>query len=55
MYNFDKYINKDNINNILNKINKEINIDIEKNQDKDNIIRIQIFHFELIIIEDIYY
>jgi len=55
MNNFDKYIHKDNTNNILNKINEEINIDIEKNQAKDNIIGIQIFHFKLIIIEDIYY
>ena len=55
MYNFNKYINKDNIEDILNKTDEIININIEENQDKNNIIGIHIFYFELIIIKNIYY
>ena len=55
MYGFNKYINKNNINNLLNKIDKKITTDIKENQDKDNIIRIQRFYFKLIVIKDIYY
>ena len=46
---------EDNIEDVLNKADEEINTDIEEDQDKDSIIGIQAFHFELIIIEDIYY
>ena len=55
MYNFDKYVDEDNIDDILNKADEEINTDIEEDHDKDSIIGIQTFHFELIIIEYIYY
>ena len=55
MHDFDEYADEDNIENVLNKADKKINTDIEENQDKDRIIGIQSFHFELIIIEDIYY
>ena len=44
-----------NIDDVLNKADEEINTDIEEYQGKDGIIGIQAFHFELIIIEDIYY
>ena len=55
MYNFNKYIDENNINNLLNKADKEIITDIKENQNKDNIIRIQRFYFKLIVIKDIYY
>ena len=55
MHDFDEYVDEDNIEDVLNKADEEINTDIEENQDKDSIIGIQAFHFELIIIEDIYY
>ena len=55
MHDFNEYVNEDNIENVLNKADKKINTDIEENQDKDSIIGIQLFHFELIIIENIYY
>ena len=43
------------IDDVLNKADEEIDTDIEEDQGKDSIIGIQAFHFELIIIEDIYY
>ena len=55
MHDFDEYVNEDNIEDVLNKADEEINTDIEEDQDKDSIIGIHSFHFELIIIEDIYY
>ena len=55
MHGFDEYVDEDNIEDVLNKADEEINTDIEEDQDKDSIIGIQAFHFELIIIEDIYY
>ena len=56
MHDFDEYVDEDNIEDVLNKADEEINTDIEEDQDKDSIIGIQAFlHFELIIIEDIYY
>ena len=51
----NEYVDEDNIEDVLNKADEEINTDIEEDQDKDSIIGIQAFHFELIIIEDIYY
>ena len=55
MHHFDEYVDEDNIEDVLNKADEEINTDIEEDQDKDSIIGIHTFHFELIIIEDIYY
>ena len=55
MHDFDEYVDEDNIEDVLNKADEEINTDIEDDQDKDSITGIQAFHFELIIIEDIYY
>ena len=55
MHDFDEYVDEDNIEDVLNKADDEINTDIEEDQDKDSIIGIRAFHFELIIIEDIYY
>ena len=55
MNDFDEYVDEDNLEDVLNKADEEINTDIEEDQDKDSIIGIQAFHFELIIIEDIYY
>ena len=55
MHDFDEYVDEDNIEDVLNKADEEINTDIEEDPDKDSIIGIQTFHFELIIIEDIYY
>ena len=54
MHDFDEYVDED-IEDVLNKADEEINTDIEEDQDKESIIGIQAFHFELIIIEDIYY
>ena len=51
MHDFDEY----NIEHVLNKADKKINTDIKENQNKNSIIGIQSFHFELIIIENIYY
>ena len=55
MHDFDEYVDESNIEDVLNEADEEINADIEENQDKDSIIGIQAFHFESIIIEDIYY
>ena len=55
MHDFDEYVDEDSIEDVLNKADEEINTDIEEDQDKDSIIGIQAFHFELISIEDIYY
>ena len=55
MHDFDEYVDEDNIEDVSNKADEEINTDIEEDQDKDSIIGIQAFHFELIVIEDIYY
>ena len=55
MHDFDEYVDKDNVDEILEKAVEEIKTDTEEDQDKDSIIGIQAFHFELIIIEDIYY
>ena len=55
MHDFDEYVDEDNVDEILEKAVEEIKTDIEEDQDKDSIIGIQTFHFELIIIEDIYY
>ena len=55
MHDFDEYVDEDNIEDVLNKADEEINADIEEDQDKDSILGIQAFHFELIIIEDICY
>ena len=55
MNDFDEYVDEDNIKDVLNKAAEEIQEDIEKDQDKDSMIGIQAFHFELVIIEDIYY
>ena len=52
MNDFDEYIDEDNIDEILNKTVEEINEDIEDDEDKDNIIGIQAFHFKLVIIEN---
>ena len=54
MNDFDEYVDEDNVDEILEKTVEEIRTDIE-DQDKDSIIEIQAFHFELVIIEDIYY
>ena len=55
MHDFDEYVDEDNVDEILEKAVEEIKTDTEEDQDKDSIIGIQAFHFELIIIEDIYY
>jgi len=57
MNDFDEYVDEDDIDgdDVLNKADEEINTDIEEDQDKDSTIGIHTFHFELIIIEDIYY
>ena len=55
MHDFDEYVDENNVDEILEKAVEEIKTDIEEDQDKDSIIGIQAFHFELIIIEDIYY
>ena len=55
MNGFDEYVDKDNIDYVLDKAVEEIQEDIDEDYDKDSIIGIQAFHFELIIIEDIYY
>ena len=55
MNDFDEYVDEDNVDELLEKAVEEIKADIEEDQDKDSIIGIQAFHFELIIIEDIYY
>ena len=56
MNDFDEYLDEDNIETILEKAVEEIQTDIEEDQDKDSIIGIQAFqfHFELVIIEEIY-
>ena len=36
-----------NIDDVLNKADEEINTDIEENRDKDSIIGIQAFHFQI--------
>ena len=55
MHDFDEYVDEDNIEDVLNKADEEINTDIEEDQDKDSTIGIHTSHFELIIIEEIYY
>jgi len=55
MHDFDEYVDESNIEDVLNEADEEINADIEEDQDKDSIIGIQASHFELIIIEYIYY
>ena len=50
---FDEYINEDNMDEVLCKAVEEIKTDIEEDQDKNNMIGIQAFHFRLIIIEDV--
>ena len=54
MNDFDEYVDEDNIDEIWEKAVEEIQEDIEEDRDKDSIIGIQAFHFELVIIEDIY-
>ena len=54
MNDFDEYVDEDDIDDVLNE-DEEINTDIEEDQDKDSTIGIHTFHFELIIIEEIYY
>ena len=55
MNGFDEYVDKDNIDDVLDKAVEEIQEDIDEDNDKDSIIGIQAFHFELVIIEVIYY
>ena len=55
MNDFDEYVDEENVDEILEKAVAEIKTDIEEDRDKDSMIGIQAFHFELIIIEDIYY
>ena len=55
MNDFDEYVDEENVDEILEKAVAEIETDIEEDRDKDSIIRIQAFHFRLMIIEDIYY
>jgi hypothetical protein len=55
MNGFDEYVDKDNIDYVLDKAVEEIQEDIDEDYDKDSIIGIQAFHFELVIIEVIYY
>ena len=54
MNDFDEYVDENNVDEILEKAAEEIKTDID-DQDKDSIIGIQAFSFELVIIEDIYY
>ena len=53
MNGFDEYVDKDNIDDVLDKAVEEIQED--EDNDKDSIIGIQTFHFKLVITEDIYY
>ena len=55
MNGFDEYVDKDNIDDVLDKAVEEIQEDINEDNDQDSIIGIQAFHFELVIIEVIYY
>ena len=55
MNGFDEYVDSDNIDDVLDKAVEEIQKDIDEDNDKDSIIGIQACHFELVIIEDIYY
>ena len=55
MNDFDECVDEDNVDEILEKAVEEIQEDIEEDSDKDSIIGIHIFHFKLMIIEDIYY
>ena len=55
MNDFDEYVDEDDIDDVLNKADEEINTDIEEDQDKDSTIGIHTSHFELLIIEEIYY
>ena len=47
MNGFDEYVDKDNIDYVLDKAVEEIQEDIDEDNDKDSIIGIQAFHFEL--------
>ena len=55
MNDFDEYVDEDNIDEILEKAVEDIKTDIEEDRDKDSIIGIQAFHFNLVIIDDMYY
>ena len=55
MNGFDEYIDKGNIDDVSDKAVEEIQEDIDEDNDKDSIIGIQAFDFELEIIEVIYY
>ena len=55
MNDFDEYVDEDDIDDVLNKADEEMNTDIEEDQDKDSTIGIHTSHFELLIIEEIYY
>ena len=50
-----QYVDKDNIDDVLDKAVEEIQEDIDEDNDKDSLIGIQAFYFKLVIIEDIYY
>ena len=53
MNDFDEYVDEKNIDEILDKAVEEIHGDIQEDQDKDNILGVQAFHFKLIIIENV--
>ena len=55
MTDFGEYSYADHIDYVLDKAVEEMKANIEEDRDKDSIIGIQAFHFELVIIEDIYY
>ena len=53
MNDFDEYVDEDNVDEILDKAVEEIQENTDEDNDKDSIIGIQLFHFKLMIIEDI--
>ena len=55
MNGFDEYVDKDNIDDVLDKAVEEIQEYIDEDNDKNSTIRIQAVHFKLVIIEYIYY
>ena len=46
---FDEFVDEDDIDEILDKAVKEINEDIEEDEEQDSIVGIQAFHFKLVI------
>ena len=49
MNDFDEFVDEDNIDEILDKAVKEINEDIEEDEEKNSMVGIQAYHFKLVI------